>query len=134
LVTIWRETVGKETVSTERAPEAIGPYSQAVRSGGYVFCSGQVSLDPETGELVGGSVGDQTRRAMDNLGAVLQAAGVSFDAVVKLTAYLTDINDFAEFNEVYASYFGSDPPARATVGVASLPKGAKVEVECVAEV
>jgi 2-iminobutanoate/2-iminopropanoate deaminase len=126
--------VSKETVSTGKAPEAIGPYSQAVRSGGYVFCSGQVPLDPETGESVGGSISDQTRRAMDNLGAVLEAAGVSFDAVVKVTAYLTDMNDFPEFNDVYASYFGSEPPARATVGVASLPKGAKVEVECVASV
>jgi len=126
--------VAKETVSTTRAPEAIGPYSQAIRSGAYVFCSGQVALDPETGELVEGSVADQTRKAMDSLEAVLEAAGVGFDSVVKVTAYLTDINDFPEFNDVYGSYFGSDPPARATVGVASLPKGARVEVECVAAV
>jgi 2-iminobutanoate/2-iminopropanoate deaminase len=121
------------TVSTDRAPEAIGAYSQAVRSGSYVFCSGQVALDPSSGELVPGSVGEQTRRAMDNLKAVLEAAGANLDSVVKVTAYLTDMGDFPEFNEVYGSYFGSDPPARATVGVASLPKGAGVEVECIAE-
>jgi 2-iminobutanoate/2-iminopropanoate deaminase len=125
--------MASRTVSTQGAPEAIGPYSQAVRSGSYVFCSGQVALDPKTGELVGESVAEQTRKAMDNLGAVLEAAGTGFDLVVKVTAYLTDIGDFPEFNEVYGSYFGSQPPARATVGVASLPKGARVEVECVAE-
>jgi 2-iminobutanoate/2-iminopropanoate deaminase len=126
--------VAKQTVSTKDAPEAIGPYSQAVKSGSYVFCSGQVALDPGSGELIKGSVGEQTRRAMDSLGAVLEAAGVRFDSVVKVTAYLTDMGDFPEFNEVYGSYFGSEPPARATVGVASLPKGARVEVECVAEI
>jgi 2-iminobutanoate/2-iminopropanoate deaminase len=126
--------VAKQTVSTKDAPEAIGPYSQAVKSGSYVFCSGQVALDPGSGELIEGSVGEQTRRAMDSLGAVLEAAGVGFDSVVKVTAYLTDMGDFPEFNEVYGSYFGSEPPARATVGVASLPKGARVEVECVAEI
>lgn len=127
------EKVAKEIVSTQKAPEAIGPYSQAVKSGGFVFCSGQVPLDPSSGELVEGSVADQTRRAMENLGSVLEAAGASFDSVVKVTAYLTDMGDFPEFNEVYGSYFESSPPARATVGVGSLPKGALVEVECVAE-
>ena len=126
--------MASRSVSTDRAPEAIGPYSQAVRSGKYVFCSGQVPLDPASGELVGESVSDQTRRAMENLGAVLEAAGASFQSVVKVTAYLTDMADFPEFNEVYGSYFEAEPPARATVGVASLPKGARVEVECVAEI
>jgi 2-iminobutanoate/2-iminopropanoate deaminase len=126
--------VAGRTVSTDRAPEAIGPYSQAVRSGSYVFCSGQVALDPSSGSLVEGSVGEQTRRAMENVRAVLEAAGTGFDSVVKVTAYLIDMADFEEFNEVYGSYFSDSPPARATVGVASLPKGARVEVECVAEI
>ena len=124
----------KSVVSTPHAPEAIGPYSQAARAGGFVFCSGQVALDPNSGELVGADVTEQTERCMANLKAVLEAAGVGFDDVVKVTAYLTDINDFRDFNEVYGRYFKSDPPARATVGVASLPKGARVEVECVARV
>jgi 2-iminobutanoate/2-iminopropanoate deaminase len=126
--------VAGKTISTDDAPEAIGPYSQAVRSSNYVFCSGQVALDPATGELIEGSVSDQTKRAMDSLEAVLEAAGATFDSVVKVTAYLTDIGDFPEFNEVYGTYFSDSPPARATVGVASLPKGARVEVECIAEV
>ena len=122
----------KEVVFTPQAPEAVGPYSQAIKQNGLVFCSGQVPLDPSSGELLGGSVADQTRRAMDNLRAVLEAAGSSFENVVKVTAYLVDMNDFAEFNGVYGEYFSSDPPARATVGVAALPKGARVEVECIA--
>jgi 2-iminobutanoate/2-iminopropanoate deaminase len=126
--------VASRTVVTDRAPEAIGPYSQAVRSGAYVFCSGQVALDPSSGDLVGESIEEQTRLAMDNLSAVLEAAGASFDSVVKVTAYLTDMGTFPDFNDVYGSYFGAEPPARATVGVASLPKGALVEVECVAEI
>jgi 2-iminobutanoate/2-iminopropanoate deaminase len=126
--------MAKEVVHTERAPEAVGPYSQAITHGGLVFCSGQVALDASTGELVGESVADQTRRAMDNLQAVLEAAGSSFDNVVKVTAYLIDMNDFVEFNGVYGEYFTGEPPARATVGVAGLPKGARVEVECVATI
>ncbi|MDQ3984938.1 MAG: RidA family protein [Actinomycetota bacterium] len=124
----------KSVVSTSSAPEAIGPYSQATRSDGFVFCSGQVALDPASGELIGADVSEQTERCMENLKAVLEAAGASFADVVKVTAYLTDINDFPAFNEVYGRYFESDPPARATVGVAALPKGARVEVECVATV
>ena len=124
--------MAKQVVHTSKAPEAVGPYSQAVKEDGVVFCSGQVPLDPSTGELVTGSVAEQTARAMDNLGAVLQAAGSDFARVVKVTAYLVDMNDFAEFNDVYAGYFDADPPARATVGVAALPKGARVEVECIA--
>lgn len=124
--------MAKEIVHTSKAPEAVGPYSQAVKENGLVFCSGQVPLDPASGELLEGSVADQTRRAMDNLKAVLEAAGSSFDKVVKVTAYLVDMNDFVEFNGVYGEYFTDAPPARATVGVAALPKGARVEVECVA--
>lgn len=124
--------MAKKVVATTEAPEAIGPYSQAVTAGGFLFCSGQVPLDPETGELVQGSITDETKRSLDNLTAVLTAAGTSWANVVKITAYVTDMNDFAEFNDAYASYVGSEPPARATVGVASLPKGARVEVECIA--
>lgn len=123
----------KAVVTTGDAPAAIGPYSQAVVVGGtVVYCSGQVALDAATGELVGDTVGEQTRRALENLGAVLAAAGSSFDRVVKVTAYLTDMADFPEFNDVYGEFFTAEPPARATVGVAALPKGARVEVECIA--
>ncbi len=124
----------KQVIMTTDAPEAVGPYSQAIKDGDLLFCSGQVALDPATGELVGASVAEQTRRALENLKAVLAAGGTSLANVVKVTAYLTDIDDFAEFNDVYAGYFAEDPPARATVGVAALPKGARVEVECVARV
>jgi 2-iminobutanoate/2-iminopropanoate deaminase len=124
----------KKVIYTQNAPEAVGPYSQAIRDNELLFCSGQVALDPASGELVGSSVADQTRRAMDNLGEVLKAGGATFDDVVKVTAFLMDMNDFAEFNEVYAEYFSASPPARATVQVAGLPKGARVEVECIARV
>ena len=120
------------SVSTDKAPAAIGPYSQAIACGDLIFCSGQVALDPSSGELLDGSVADQTRRAMDNLGAVLAAAGTAFSRVVKTTIYLADMNDFAEVNDVYAEYFEGDPPARATVGVSALPKGARVEIDCIA--
>jgi len=126
--------VAKEVIATSLAPEAVGPYSQAVSSNGLVFCSGQIPLDPETGELLSGSIAQETRRCLDNLAAVLDAAGTSWIHVVKVTAYLTDMADFAEFNGVYGEYFGAEPPARATVGVAALPKGARVEVECIARV
>ncbi len=122
----------KKVVSTPSAPDAVGAYSQAVVAGGFVYCSGQVALDPDSGELLDGSVAEQTRRVLDNLRAVLDAAGSGLDRVVKVTAYLIDIGDFVEFNEAYAQYFTQDPPARAAVGVAGLPKGASVEVECVA--
>jgi 2-iminobutanoate/2-iminopropanoate deaminase len=121
-------------VETGNAPPAVGAYSQAISAEGLVFCSGQVALDPETGELVGDSVSEQTRRCLRNLSAVLDAAGTSLIHVLKVTAYLTDMADFGEFNEVYAEFFGTEPPARATVGVAALPKGARVEVECIARV
>lgn len=122
----------KETVATTNAPAAVGAYSQAAAAGELVFCSGQIALDPATGDLIQGSVADETRRCMDNLGAVLEAAGSSPAEVVKVTAYLADIADFGEFNEAYSEYFPEDPPARVAIGVAGLPKGARVEIECVA--
>ncbi len=125
--------MAKSVVKTSNAPEAIGPYSQAISANGLVFCSGQVPLDPQSGELIEGSIEDQTRRCLENLRAVLQAAGTDVADVVKVTAYLTDMGDFPAFNEVYGTFFEADPPARATVGVAALPKGARVEVECVAQ-
>ncbi|HYI43834.1 MAG TPA: RidA family protein [Actinomycetota bacterium] len=121
-------------VETDKAPAAIGPYSQGITTDGYVFCSGQVALDASTGELVDGPVADQTRRAMENLSAVLAAAGTSLNHVVKTTIYLTDMNDFAEVNDAYGSFFEGRPPARATVGVSALPKGARVEIDCIARV
>ena len=124
--------MSREVVATSKAPEAVGAYSQAIVSGDHVFCSGQVPLDPESGDLISGSVADETRRCMDNLSAVLEEAGTSLDNVVKVNAYLLDIGDFAEFNDAYSAYFPSDPPARAAIGVAGLPKGARVEIECVA--
>jgi len=122
----------REIVRTGGAPKAIGPYSQAVKAGGFVFCSGQIPLDPATGELVGGGVETQTRRVMENLKAVLEAAGSSLDKVVKTTVFLKDMNSFAKMNETYGEFFKADPPARATVEVARLPKDVLVEIEVVA--
>ena len=124
----------RKTVTSTAAPAAIGPYSQAVRAGGFLFCSGQIPLDPTTGALVGGDVAAQTRQVLDNLGAVLTAAGAGFGDVVKTTIYLADMNDFAAVNEVYAQRFSSEPPARATVEVARLPKDARVEIDAVAAI
>ena len=124
--------MSKTVVSSTKAPQAIGPYSQAITVDGWIFCSGQVPIDPGTGELIEGDIATQTRRCLESLKAVLDHAGASLDNVVKVTAYLTDLGDFAEFNDAYAEFFVSDPPARATVGVAALPKGARVEVECIA--
>ena len=121
-------------VQTGGAPAAIGPYAQAVVSDGWVFCSGQIPMDPATGEMVTGDVGSQTDRVLSNLSAVLQAAGASLATVVKTTVFLTDMNDFGAMNEVYARYFEGHRPARATVQAAALPKGAGVEIECVARV
>ena len=115
-----------------RRRRAIGPYSQAVRAGGFVFCSGQIPLDPVTGELTGDSISAQTERVMENIGAVLAAAGLTFGDVVKSTIYLADLTDFAAVNEVYGRRFPSDPPARSTVEVKGLPKGAGVEIEVIA--
>lgn len=122
----------KKAITTDKAPEAIGPYSQAIAAQGLLYCSGQVALDPSSGELSQGSVTDQTRRALDNLKAVVERGGSDLDRVVKVTAYLTDMGDFAEFNQVYGDYFSDVPPARATVEVSGLPKGARVEVDCIA--
>jgi 2-iminobutanoate/2-iminopropanoate deaminase len=118
-------------IETERAPRAIGPYSQAIATGELIFCAGQVALLP-SGESVTGDVRAQTERVLDNLRAVLQTAGSDLGHVVKTTVYLTDFNDFAAMNEVYAQRFGDHRPARATVGVSALPKGLRVEIECVA--
>lgn len=122
----------RETVSTAGAPAAIGPYSQAVRSGGYLFCSGQIPLDPATGRIVEGGIAEQTERVLKNLEAVLHAGGASAASVVKTTVYLADLSDFPGMNAVYARFFGKDPPARATVQVAKLPAGALVEIDAVA--
>jgi len=120
------------TIATDGAPKAIGPYSQAVAAGELIFCAGQVALDPASGESVTGDVRAQTERVLENLTAVLAAAGSDLRHVVKTTVYLTDFNDFAAMNEVYAARFGDHRPARATVGVSALPKGLRVEIECVA--
>ncbi len=124
----------RNVVSTPHAPAAIGPYSQAVRAGNFVFLSGQIPLDPTSGEMVGGDdVEAQTTQVMKNLKAVLEAAGAGFAKVVKTTIFLTDLGDFTRVNKVYGSYFeGAQPPARATVQVAALPRGAKVEIEATA--
>ena len=114
-------------IQTALAPEAIGPYSQAVLSGGLLFCSGQIPLDPETGAMVSGDIEHETARVMKNLGAVLEAAGSGFDKVLKTTIYLVDMGDFQAVNEIYGSYFKENKPARATVAVAELPRGARVE-------
>jgi 2-iminobutanoate/2-iminopropanoate deaminase len=125
-------TTELRTIATDGAPKAIGPYSQAMAAGELIFCAGQVALDPASGESVAGDVRAQTERVLENLGAVLAAAGSDLRHVVKTTVYLTDFNDFAAMNEVYAARFGDHRPARATVGVSALPKGLRVEIECVA--
>jgi 2-iminobutanoate/2-iminopropanoate deaminase len=120
-------------VATPRAPAAIGPYSQAIVAGGFVHCSGQIALDPESGALVAGDVSVQTERVLENLKAVLAAAGSDFARVVKCNVYLANIDDFAAMNAVYGRYFtGSEAPARATVGIGRLPRGALVEIDCLA--
>jgi 2-iminobutanoate/2-iminopropanoate deaminase len=124
--------VDKEQISTPLAPKAIGPYSQAVAVGEWVFCSGQIPLDPGTGELVSGGIEVQTRRVLENLRLVLAAAGTGLDRVVKTTVFLADLGDFAAMNQVYAEYLEGVSPARSTVQVAALPKGARVEIEAVA--
>lgn len=121
-----------QVIVTDKAPAAIGPYSQAVKAVGLLFCSGQIALDPVSGEMVQGTVEEETRQVMENLRGVLEAASTGFDRVVKTTIYLIDMADFPVVNQVYGSYFGELKPARATVGVAALPRGARVEVEVVA--
>ena len=123
-----------QAISTPQAPAAIGPYSQAIRSGDLVFLSGQVPIDPATGELVVGDIAVQTERVLQNLAAVLAAAGCSFGDVVKTTIYLVDLGDFQAVNQTYAKRFSAAPPARATVQVSALPKGARVEIDAIARV
>ena len=122
----------KEKIATQDAPQAIGPYSQAIRGGGLVFCSGQVALDPATGQITGSEVRAQTERVMKNLEAILKAAGTDFTKVVRTTVYLKTMNDFGAMNEIYASFFPAPAPARSTVEVARLPKDALVEIDVIA--
>ncbi len=124
--------MSNEAVLTSGAPAPIGPYSQAVRSGKELFCSGQIPLDPQTGELVAGDIGAQTQRVLDNLQAVLREAGFDYGDVVKTTIYLIDMQDFAAVNAVYEGAFGAAKPARSTVAVAGLPRGARVEIDAIA--
>jgi 2-iminobutanoate/2-iminopropanoate deaminase len=124
--------VKRTVVSTDKAPAAVGPYSQGVVVGDLVFTAGQIALDPQTGDLVGEDVSAQTRRVIENLAAVLSAAGSSLDKVVKTTVFLTNMDDFAAMNSVYAEFFASNPPARSTVQVGALPKGSLVEIEAIA--
>ena len=123
----------KKIVSTSEAPAAIGPYSQAIRSGSMLFCAGQIPLDPSTGQIVSDDVGEQTRRVLENIAGLLKAAKLSFAHVVKTTIFLTSMGDFQTVNEIYATYFKEDPPARSTVAVAALPKNAKIEIEVIAD-
>ena len=122
----------KEIISTENAPGAIGPYSQAVKAGNMIFCSGQIPINPTTGEFVSDDVAEQTEQVLQNLNAVLEAAGSSLNNVVKTTVFLADMNDFMAMNEVYARFFSENKPARATVQAARLPKDARVEIDCIA--
>jgi 2-iminobutanoate/2-iminopropanoate deaminase len=121
----------RESVTADGAPHAVGPYSHAVKSGGLLFLSGQTPLDPATGKLVEGSVGDQTRRCLENLQIVAAAGGATLDDAVRMGVYVTDMSTFPEVNEAYATFFGDGPPARSTIGVAALPLGAQVEIDAV---
>tara|TARA_Y100000758_G_C15766715_1_gene317977 strand:+ start:68 stop:448 length:381 start_codon:yes stop_codon:yes gene_type:complete len=122
----------RDVVSSRGAPAAIGPYSQAIRAGGFLFISGQIPLDPESGQVVDRDVTAQTHRVMQSLGAILKAAGASYEHVVRTTIFLTDLTDFALVNDVYGSYFAAPAPTRATVQVAALPKGVSVEIDAIA--
>lgn len=124
-------TIDRETVTAPGAPAAIGPYSHAVRAGSLLFCSGQIPLDPESGELVGSTAAEQARQCLANLAAVCDAAGASLADAVRLTIYMVDLSAFTEVGEVYGTFFDGSPPARVTVGVAALPKGAQVEIDAV---
>lgn len=124
--------LSKEIIATEAAPQAIGPYSQAVKIGRTLYCSGQIGLDPATGQLVGGEIEDETRQALKNLGAVLRAAGMDYNNVVRATVFMTDIADYRRINAVYSEYFQDSKPARAAVQVAGLPASARVEISCIA--
>lgn len=122
----------KEVIRTDKAPKVIGPYSQAIRVGDFIFVSGQIPLDPETGSVIAGDIGVQTERVLNNIAEVLKAAGTSIKDVVKTTVYLKDMADFPKFNESYASFFAENPPARATVEVGRLPKDVRIEIDAVA--
>jgi 2-iminobutanoate/2-iminopropanoate deaminase len=122
----------KQTVQTEQAPKAIGPYSQAIKANGFVFASGQIPIIPETGEFVAGGISEQTEQVIKNLSRVLEAAGSGLDRVVKTTVFLADMEEFVAMNQVYGKYFSEEPPARATVEAAGLPRGARVEIEAIA--
>jgi 2-iminobutanoate/2-iminopropanoate deaminase len=122
----------KEVISTDGGPKAIGPYSQAIRANGFIFISGQVAFDPATSQIVGGDAAQQTARVLDNLKAIVEAAGSSLEHAVKATVFLNDMNDFAAMNEVYAHYFSKNPPARSTVEVARLPRDVRVEIDLIA--
>jgi len=123
----------KKIISTSDAPAAIGPYSQAIRAGSTIYCSGQIPLDPKTGQIISGGIDAQTRRVLDNITALLKAEGLGFGNIVKTTIFLTNLGDFQTVNEVYGSYFKSEPPARSTVQVSALPKGANIEIEVIAD-
>jgi len=122
----------KDIIATDRAPRAIGPYSQAVRAGNLVFASGQIPIDPATGEFVAGGIAEQTEQVLRNLTAVFEAAGLGMDQVIKTTVFLADMDDFTAMNEIYGRFFGAAPPARATVQAARLPRDARVEIEAIA--
>jgi 2-iminobutanoate/2-iminopropanoate deaminase len=122
----------KQIVATDKAPKAVGPYSQAVRAGDFLFCAGQIPLDPATGNLVAGGIKEQTERVLENIKAVLASQGIGVEHVVKTTVFMVNLADFAAMNEVYAKCFPTNPPARSTVQVAALPKGAQVEIEVIA--
>ncbi len=124
----------RQVISTDAAPQAIGPYSQAIVYNGIAYLSGQIPLDPATGQIVAGGIEEQTTRVLENLGAVLAAAGASFASVLKTTIFVKDMNDFAKVNEIYACYFTASPPARATVQAAKLPRDVMVEIEAIAAV
>lgn len=123
----------REVIKTDKAPKAIGPYEQALKLDGWVFTSGQIPLDPRTGAMVEGGIGAQTRQVLENLRGVLEAAGTSMGRVVKATVYMTNLGDFQKMNEIYAEYFPQDKPVRSSVGVASLPRGALVEIDVIAQ-
>jgi len=122
----------KKVISTKEAPAAVGPYSQAIRAGSMVFCAGQIPLDPKSGQIESQDIGEQAKRVLENIGAVLSAAQLNFSHVVKTTVFLTDLADFQTVNEIYAGYFRENPPARSTIQVSALPKGARVEIEVIA--
>jgi 2-iminobutanoate/2-iminopropanoate deaminase len=124
--------IEKKVIQTEKAPKAIGPYSQAIQAGNFLFLSGQIPLDPKTGELVKGDIRQQTQQVLENIKGVLESQGLGMDNVVKATIFLKDIGNFNQVNEIYGTYFSSSPPARSTVGVAKLPRDADIEIEVVA--